>query len=87
MTRKRLSGRSGFTICHNDILPFVISNKSKSEEPDDFRGHASSGVRASGDEKVKTTRAAAVPQIGSLSFASIGSFSRLFKRTVLLYQC
>lgn len=86
MTRKRLSGRSGFTMCHSDILPLLIRNQSKSEWLEDFRGHDSSGVHASGDEKVKTARAAAVPQIGSLSFASIGSLKRLLRRAVLCDQ-
>lgn len=83
MTLKRLSGRSGFTICHNDILALLMRTQSKSEWSEDFRGHDSSGVRASGDEKDKIARAAAVPQIGSLSFALMGSLNRLLRRAVL----
>jgi hypothetical protein len=83
MTLKRLSGRSGLTTCHSDILPLLMRIQSKSEEPVDFRGHDCSGVCASGDEKVKITSAAAVPHIGSLALASIGSLRHLFKRIVL----
>jgi hypothetical protein len=83
MTWKRLSGRSGFTMCHSAILPLLIRNQSRSDWPEDFKGHDSSGVHASGDEKVKMATAAAVAQIGSLSFASIGSLNRLLRRAVL----
>ena len=83
MTQKRLSRRSGLIMRHNDILPLLIRNHSKSEGSEGFRGHDSSGVQASGDEKVKIARAAAVPHIGSLSFVSIGSLNRLLKRVVL----
>jgi hypothetical protein len=44
MMRKRLSGRSGLAMRHNDILPLLIRNHSKSEESEGFRGHDSSGV-------------------------------------------
>lgn len=83
MTWKRLSGRSGFTMCQSDILPLLIRSQSKFEGSEGLRGHDSSGVHASGDAKDKIARAAAVPQIGSLSFALIGSLNRLLKRAVL----
>lgn len=67
---------------HSDILPLPIRNHSKSEGSEGLRGHDSSGVHASGDEKLKTARAAAVPHIESLAFVSIGSRSRLLKRAV-----
>lgn len=86
ITRKRLSERIGLMMCHKDILPLLILNQSKSEEPADFRGHACSGVHVLGDEKIKIARAVAVPQIGSLSFGSMGSLSLLFNRTVLRDQ-
>lgn len=83
MTWKRLSGRSGFTMCHRDILPLFIRSQSKFEWSEGFNGHDFSGVHASGDEKANIARAAAVPQIGSLSFALIGSLNLLLKRAVL----
>ncbi|KAJ6096015.1 hypothetical protein N7486_006761 [Penicillium sp. IBT 16267x] len=83
MTQKRLSGRNGFTMSHSAILLLLIRNQSKLELSEHFKGHASSGVYASGDEKDKIARAAAVPQIGSLSFALIGSLNRLLRRAVL----
>ena len=83
MTRNRLSGRSGLVMCHSDILPLLIRNHSRSEGPEGFDGHDSSGVYASGKENVKMARAAAVPQTASISFVSIGSLSRLLKRAVL----
>lgn len=83
MTWKILSGLSGLTMCHNDIFALLIRNQSNSEELPLLIGHASPGVFAPGDEKDKMARAAAVPQIGSLSCAAIGFLSRLFKRIVL----
>lgn len=83
ITQNRLSGRSGFTMSHSDIFPLLIRSQSKSEWSDGFKGHDSSGVHASGEEKVSMARAAAVPQIGSLSFAIIGSLNRLLRSAVL----
>lgn len=60
-----------------------MRNQSKSEGAEGFMGHDSSGVQASGDENDRMARAAAVPHIGSLSPASIGSLSRLLSRVVL----
>jgi hypothetical protein len=69
-------------MSHSDILPLLIRNQFRSEETEGFKGHESSGVYASGKEKVKRARAAAVPQTASISFVSIGSLSRLLKRVV-----
>lgn len=86
MTRNILFGRSGFIIFHSDILPLPMCTQSRSDWLEEFKGHDSWGVRASGDEKDKMARAAAVPQIGSLSFSSIGFFNRLLRRVVLWDQ-
>jgi hypothetical protein len=83
MTQKRLSGRSGFTMSHSAILLLLICIQSKLELSDDFKGHDSSSVYASGDEKDKIAKAAAVPQIASLSSALIGPLNRLLRRAVL----
>lgn len=86
MMRKILFGRSGFTIFHRDILPLPMYTQSRSDWLEEFKGHDSSGVRASGDEKDKTARAATVPQIGSLSSSLIGFLNRLLRRVVLWDQ-
>jgi hypothetical protein len=49
MTEKRLSGRNGLTVRHNDIFSLLIRNHTKPEGSN--VGHDSSGVQASGDEK------------------------------------